>query len=210
MKYRYLLKGNENRTLGVKYSDGSTYDWGQYMLLGQATPATSFLATYRSLIPAANVTTLRVDVTPGSQFDGILGATYNCGGFSFDLGYNLYFREAEKVKLDQHLPASTYFVAARNLTTAIGTARAILNTDVDGAGAAGGSTNVWYVDDAHLDLKAAETPSQFTNSIYGGLGFQFREWEVPAMVGIGGKYEFANDNSALEQWSVWGKMGVSF
>ncbi|MFA6263551.1 MAG: hypothetical protein WCW33_03960 [Candidatus Babeliales bacterium] len=209
MKYRYLLENSENRTLGIQ-----GYDWGQYMLLGRATPvagAVSNLVAYRSLVPAANVTTLRVDVTPGSQFDGILGMTYNNGGFSFDLGYNLYYREAESVHRKDHLPASTYFVAARNLNTALaGDTRAITNSDVDEAGAAEGAANVWYVDDAHLDLSVAETPSQFTNSIYGGMGYQFRKWEVPMMMGIGGKYEFASENSALEQWSIWGKMGVTF
>jgi hypothetical protein len=42
------------------------------------------------------------------------------------------------------------------------------------------------------------------------MGYTFRKWEVPMMMGIGGKYEWPTDNAALEQWSVWGKMGVTF
>jgi hypothetical protein len=203
MKYRYLFENDENRTIGLK-----GYDWGQYMLLGRVnTPgAAPTLQRFRALTPAANVTTLRVDVTPGSQFDGVLGMTYNNGGFSFDLGYNLYYRDAEEVHLDQHLPSGTYFVAARNYPTNVATGTEFTTTYVDG----GATIPVWYVDDSELDLGTAETPSQFTNSIYGGMGYQFRKWEVPMMMGIGGKYEFASENSALEQWSIWGKMGVTF
>jgi hypothetical protein len=211
MKYRYLFENDENRTLGIKDTRGLRA-WGQYHLLGKADAIAGVPKTvqYRPLIPAANVTTLRVDVAPGSQFDGILGMTYNNGGFSFDLGYNLYYREAEKVKLDQHLPAATYFVTARDFDVVDVDARSVPDTSatlIDGAPV---TANVWYIDDAHLDLHTAETPSQFTNSIYGGLGYQFRKWEVPMMMGIGGKYEFASENSALEQWSIWGKMGVTF
>ncbi|MFA5306835.1 MAG: hypothetical protein WC365_05285 [Candidatus Babeliales bacterium] len=203
MKYRYLLENSENRTLGIQ-----NYEWSQYMLLGRANaPVANIpqIVANRSLIPAANITTLRVDVTPGSQFDGVLGMTYNNGGFSFDLGYNLYYKEAESVHLKNHLAAQTYFVADRAFNTATVSGN-LLNTYIDDGTASG----LWYVDDSTLDLSVAETPSQFTNSIYSGLSYTFRKWEVPMLMGIGGKYEFASENSALEQWSIWYKMGVTF
>ncbi len=208
MKYRYLFEGDENRTLGIKAGPSGatgTYDWGQYYLLGKADSSQNWV-NYRALTPAANVTTLRVDVTPGSQFDGVLGMTYNNGGFSFDLGYNLYYRDAEEVSLDQHLPKDTYFVAARNFDTA-GGATPIVAVDVDG----GADEEIaWFVNDANLDRGSAETPSQFTNSIYTAMSYTFKKWEVPMLMAIGGKYEFASENSALEQWSIWYKTGVTF
>lgn len=209
MKYRYLLENDENRTLGIKAGingAAGTYDWGQYYLLGRLNSGST--VQYRSLIPAANVTTLRVDVTPGSQFDGVLGMTYNNGGFSFDLGYNLYYKDDESVKLNQHLTADTYFVAARDFNTSTA-ATAFAAALVDG-GAVTDVNHTWYVNDANLDLASAETPSQFTNSIYTALSYTFKKWEVPMLLGIGGKYEFASENSALEQWNIWMKTGVTF
>ncbi len=199
MKYRYLFSNDENRTLGIK-----GYDWGQYHLLGKLDSGST--VQYRSLIPAANVLTRRVDVTPGSQFDGVLGMTYNNGGFSFDLGYNLYYRDAEEVSLDDKLPASTYFVAARNFDTAAAAAAISDHPEyVDGNLAA-----PWYVDNSNVTCDPAETPSQFTNSIYTALSYTFRKWEVPMLMAIGGKYEFASENSALQQWGIWMKTGVTF
>jgi hypothetical protein len=206
MKYRYLFENDAYRTLGINDSRGLR-DWGQYHLLLPSNPlrpnsAGGFPPT---LIPAANITTLRVDVTPGSQFDGIFDFTYNNGGFNFDLGYNLYYRDREDVDRKQDLPASTYAVASRGFDCEIGAQQAIAHADIDGDLA-----TLWYVDNAHLNTSVAETPSQLTNSIYAGMGYTPKNWDIPLMMGIGGKYEFASNNAVLEQWSVWGKMGVTF
>jgi len=207
LKYRYLFENSEHRTLGIKGRE-----WSQYHLL--VSPVAQ--ATDALLTPAANVTTMNLDVTPGSQFDGILDLAYNNGGFNFDLGYNMYFREAESVKLKSSVTAGQYAVAARNMSTAGGAHGTIPVppavftvgvVEVDGAVAAG-TPNILTND--RLDISTAETPSQFTNSIYGGLGYMFKEWDTPLMLGIGGKYEWPSKNSALEQWGLWGKLGIAF
>ncbi len=158
--YRYMFEATEKRTLGLK-----DMAWGQYRLVN-ATNA-----------PVANGLTHDVNVTPGSQLDAILGLAYNNGGFTADLGYNLYFAEQESVKVKGTLANPTLAGAA--VATAI-------------------------------DATAAETPAQFTNSIYGGVGYSFKEWEYPVTLGLGGKYEFAAKNSALEGWQAWAKAGLSF
>jgi len=111
--YRYLFENDECRTLGLnapavtpavvnncptpcdKPRCSTARNWGQYALLGDNK---TVVAPF-TLIPAANLTTLNVNVTPGSQFDGIAAFTYNHGGWTLDLGYNLYLREGERVKL---------------------------------------------------------------------------------------------------------------
>ena len=30
------------------------------------------------------------------------------------------------------------------------------------------------------------------------------------MLGLGAQYEFASDNEELENWGIWGKLGVKF
>lgn len=204
MKYRYLFESDETRTLGIKGRN-----WGQYTLLVPANAAGPAV----TLVPAANVTTVNVEVTPGSQFDGILALAYNNGGFCFDLGYNMYFREEESVKLDQSFTAGAFAIAARNLNTtniATPTPNPIVTgiDNVTDGGAAAGTAAILSTNT--LDTGAAETPSQFTHSIYAGLGYIFKEWDTPLMLGLGSKYEWASKNSAIEQWSIWGKIGVGF
>lgn len=196
MKYRYLFENSEKRTIGIQ---GRPF--GQYFLL-----ATAGAAINTQLTPAANITTLNVDVTPGSQFDGILGFAYNNCGFSFDAGYNMYFREAESVKIKDTLPTNMYAIASRGLNTA---AAGISQTFAIAAQLDGGATPL-ILSNSTLDASTAETPSQFTHSVYGSLGYIFKEWENPFMLAVGGKYEIPSKNSALEQWNVWVKAGIGF
>jgi len=222
-KYRYLLEETQCRTLGIK---GKTPDcsgcnllgrpFGQYYLLGKQ--------GQNALIPAANILTQSVDVTPRNQFDGIGGFTYNCHGFSFDVGYNLYYRDAEKIELQEEdkcktssscdtdcppcvtcpnvpLTPNTYAIAARSFDTTV-------PFDIkNGAHLDGGLAGATIIGPDTIDFDAASTPQQLTHSIYGGLGFQ-TSGSTCFMFGVGGKYEWPSTNSALEQWGVWGKVGL--
>jgi hypothetical protein len=195
LKYRYLFESNERRVLGLK---GTTQvhnsKLAQYQLLGKAGAT--------SAVPAANVLAMNCDVTPGSQLDANLGMSYHRGGFSVEMGYNMYFREDESVKRKDSLTAATYGVLARNKDISAGFAVGTAG-DFDGNGAA-------VLSNDNIDTSAAETPSQFTNAIYGGAGYVFKNWDCPLMLGLGAKYEWANKNSALEQWGAWLKVGVGF
>ena len=210
LKYRYLFENSEKRTYGLK-----GYKFGQYVLLVESNQANAAaLAKPNGLIPAANKTTLNTDVTPGSQLDGILGLAYNNGNFNLDLGYNMYFREEESLKIKAgQLTDNRFAVAAVNYNAqgasanaaTFPAAAAIANvTDASVSAAAA------FVTAANLDVSSARTPSQFTNGVYAGLGYIFKSWDCPLMLGVGGKYDWASKNSALEQWGVWGKVGIGF
>jgi hypothetical protein len=180
--YRYLFEASENRI---------------YKGQGYATPYVNVAKDGDTIAtPMPNLFTLNSDVTPGSLFDGILALAYNNGGFCFDLGYNMYFREDEDVEIKGDVIPG-YYVANRDWNT--GTAfNHVSNANSD------------LITKDSLDVDAASTPSQFTNSIYAGLGYAFKEWEYPLMMGVGGKYEWASKNSAESQWQVWLKLALSF
>jgi hypothetical protein len=189
LKYRYLFKSHETRTLQIK-----DRPFSRYFLLGSTQSA--------ALIPAANVLTQNVDITPGSQLDGILGVTYNNGGVVLDFGYNMYFREGESMDYRGGFNQTYYQIAARSYA-----ASAALFT-ITGANTDDSVTTPLTI--GNLDISGAQAPSQFTNAIYGGLGYYCDEWDIPLMFGLGGKYEFASSNAAIEQWTVYGKIGVGF
>lgn len=186
--YRYLFEATEKRTLGLK-----TYAMGQYLLLG--TKASKVLT------PAANILTQNVDVTPESQLDAIASLTYNRGGFTFDLGYNLYFRADESVKIKDAFPADTYIASAAYTGV---TAFDAATTAADKlAGTA-------VLSKESVDVTAAQTPSQFTNGVFGALGYTFVKWDYPLMLGLGGKYDMAAKNSVPDMWQGWIKASLSF
>jgi len=228
--YRYLFKGSEKRILGL-----GADNFGQYELIATRLDNVS-TANPIPLFPAANLLNQSVNVTPGSQIQGIIGFAYNYRGFTIDLGYNLYGRESELVKakgtvippvneytrvtIATQATAGTYGTASKGLIATTGYTSEVgavgpsssggafgsLPTQFDTAGAA---SQPWLVP-GDVVTGVAATPSQFTNSIYAGIGWAAKEWRCPLMVGIGGKYEFASKNSVLEVWQIDAKLGVSF
>ncbi|MFA5306981.1 MAG: hypothetical protein WC365_06050 [Candidatus Babeliales bacterium] len=208
---RYLFKNGETRTLGLK-----NRPLGQYYLLGHYLSDYNADTTITQKVPAANVLTRKVDVTPGVQFDGTASFVYTNGGWSIDLGWNPYARESESVKLRGTFPTGTYAVAARNFSTAKAdpvSANLVVDnqfTWVD-ANADGGSLATAEVNNSSIDTAPATTPSQFTNAVYASVGHMWdRGHKHSSILALGGKYEFASKNSALEQWNVWAKMGIEF
>ena len=201
MKYRYLFENNQRRVLGLTGGNQvGESNLAQYQLLGQHSPTARNVA----LIPAANVLAMKCDVTPGSLLDANLGLTYRRGSFSVDLGYNMYFREAESLTVKDSLASGLAIAnAAFDTSTAFDVTH---NSDV--VTDSGGADPILSLN--NIDSTAALTPSQFTNALYGGAGYTFKNFDGPVMLGVGAKYEWANNNSALDQWGAWLKLGVGF
>lgn len=194
LNYRFLFEASEKRTLGINDAAGNLIDWGHLQLLAKvgATRADG-------LTPAANVTTLNVDVTPGSQLDTMIALAYNNGGFCLDFGYNLFWKDDEEVKLKGgQFTDGVWGIAQRNFNASAG------------GNVEAGDLIRTLAAATDLSVKAAETPSQVTHKIFAALGYVFKDWECPLMLGAGGGYEFRGSNAALEKWELWLKLGIGF
>jgi len=212
LDWRYLFSAHEMRTLGLK-----NRDWGHYYNLGMVGQA--------PMIPAANILTRSVDVRPGSYLEGMLGLSYHDKEFVADIGYDVYVRARESVRL-LDFPDNTYAVAARGHSTALGLDAngqpvpypwsvpvtvvpkpyTIAPNTVDQGDVALSTVNLHTI-----DTGVAESPSQCINAIYGSLGFVFpNEPSATTLLSLGGMYEFPTSNAALEQWTLWVKLGVGF
>ncbi|MFC1894636.1 hypothetical protein ACFLYH_01665 [Candidatus Dependentiae bacterium] len=207
--YRYLFEGIEKRTLNFlrPHSPENTLaKAGYYELAGEANTDGN-----TPLKPLANLLTRDIRVTPGSQFDGIANLSLSWRRFIFDIGYNLYAKEEERTQLrylwenDKYAVAGVTFdtAAAFNILTAADNATSFA---YDGAPA---NTNA-AINADNIDYESIQTPTQVTHKIYGGLGYQCDRYQYPIMLGLGGSYEFVADNTALENWAIWGKLGISW
>lgn len=61
-----------------------------------------------------------------------------------------------------------------------------------------------------LNLDSAAHPRALSSTIYAAISWDGCLCSTPAMIGIGGQYEFAHRTSALSQYGVWLKTAISF
>lgn len=231
LQYRYLFEGNEKRTLGLSellYNDGSKVNLiknpllSQYYLVGTAGKT--------GLQPLANVSTFNVKVRPGSQLDGTLAFAFNSGGFTLDVGYNMFWKEAERVRCksdgtckqscetedacDTECDTKTTCIPGDWKNDTYGVTRTgreateVFATDGSSTLA---ETAAGFIDASQFDYKAAETPAQLIHTAFTGVGYKKEYWGYPIMAGVGVAYHFPSSNrDALEGYSFWAKAGISF
>ncbi|MFA5074713.1 MAG: hypothetical protein WC436_01265 [Candidatus Babeliales bacterium] len=189
---KYLFRTTQKRTISLKEDDGKKIPFGHYYLGGKSGE--------QVLFPLANVLTRDVKVTPGLEFEGMAAFAFNTKNFTLDLGYNIFAKEGENASLKNSWEANTYAIAATDF-------------DTTGAFAAANIDTTYiknFITSSNLDLEALKTPTQITHKFYGGLGYAFNQCRYPVMLGLGSSYEFSSNNGAIENWAIWGKLGISF
>jgi hypothetical protein len=199
-KYKYLFPSTERRTLDFILNDPAEVQnfvrftnskplAGYYLLGGKNGVAGVF--------PLANVLTQDLQVSPGSQFEAMVNVSFFFKGIIFDLGYDFYAREKEAVALKHTWENDTYALAKLDYNT---------NADFGSANRADAS----WINEDKLDFDTVRTPDQITHKAYTGLGYEWEKLQYPVMLGLGFAYEVSNNNSALTNWQVWGKLAVSW
>jgi hypothetical protein len=190
---QYLFSNNEKRTLGLKDYGGRNYfALAQYYLAGQQGT--------NALFPAANVLTQDVKVEPQLNFELMASTVLISDNFTFEFGYNLFYKEKETIKLRHDWTNNTYALAVTDYDSS-GAAFNPETNSFDGAGPIN-----WN----NIDLEPAQTPSALTNKVYCAMGYSFNEWKRPWMLGMGLGYEFHAGNTALEGFEIWMKTALSF
>jgi hypothetical protein len=61
-----------------------------------------------------------------------------------------------------------------------------------------------------LDLESAAHPNMVVHTIYGSLAYRWDDRECPVFAAFGGSYEWGPDNTTMNRWLLWGKVGMSF
>ncbi len=147
------------------------------------------------IFPAANELTRSVNVTPGCHFDALLDVSFQLKNVVFDLGYNLYWREAESVSVCTW-EDDTFGILRKTIDTSAQVDRA--DHFIDGK----------FVNRDNLDVAVAETPDQLSHKLFVGAMYRTIFGGCPLNVGVGGSYELASNNAALDQYAVWLKGGL--
>jgi hypothetical protein len=211
----YLFSNKQIRSFDLKEKPWSRYQ-EVYANLDQAQaafnlpvddPTRPFLST-----PGINVFTRCVNVTPGYRFDlnTDLVIKRECG-FQASVGWDVYARQAECVKLKWTPgPAIKADIGAgetnpvRNITP-----NALLNADNVAFSVA--NFEATEIQKGDIDVNSAATPAGVSYTFQGSLGYVWDNRCYPMDVNFGGSYEFGNkDNAMPNRWTAWGKIGVAF
>jgi len=212
----YLNKNTQRRSFDVKYKPWSRY-LPVYCNFAQAQQANTDQnpALYTQGI---NVFTQDVEVHGRFQRTYNTAFVYNSCRFSGEAGYNFFCRDAECVELCNWCDTVAFVsCGSQSGSDVIGVAnrfRTITHCNNDCLGSDSSFSEDQYnentIKQADLDLNSAAAPCQTQHTFYANLGYRWDDIEYPTFVGVGGSYEFAPDNTGLNRWLVWGKVGMSY
>lgn len=222
---RYFFENKQHRSFDLKNKP-----WSRYMMTYANLAQAQLAETEQSLTigtPGINIFTQEVKVRPRFQ------RTYNTA-FALDLvnwtleaGYNFFCRDEECVKLAcpwaQLVGVKFENVngilvpidgpALKSLTGLGATDNVqLISNDFQALNAVPvGDYAQNIITEDQLDLSTAQAPCLLSQRLYGSVGYAFDACDnFRTLLGLGGEYEFAGDNSGINRWGVWGKVAFIF
>ena len=206
LKLSYGLQNTQKRTLNVKKDNGAVIPFSQYYLVGQK--------GLRQLMPFANVSTQDVKVEPRWQFEMLIDLSFTLNFWHIDLGYNFFTKEKENVSLKSTWQNNTYAFADTDYDTAGNVLSFYYNREndiivVNPDTIDNNLLDQNFIQDTNLNFDSIRTPSQTTHKFYLALSYM-TNWKNPLLAGLGGSYEFANSNSAMDNYMIWSNISLSF
>lgn len=223
---RYLFHRDETRSFDLVGKP-----WSRYMEMYEnqaAAAAASVAADANAGTSGINLMTRCVQVTPRGQLNLNTGITYEGKCFKAEIGHTWYGRQAEKIcpswyTGDTELPVLKsfsgigYVAKARTIRDRfVGNANVtnqgpdfLYSNNIYTAGTVS-AYDLYKIQKCDVDWNSASHEAVLAHTIYGTLGYDWSEACYPTIVTVGGAYDFAETNSAMRRWTVFGKLGVSF
>lgn len=229
---RYFFENTQRRSFDLKNKP-----WSRYMMVyrNQAQAAEADTACTGGDIPLGmaigtpgiNLFTQEVKVAPRFQ------RTYNTA-FAIDLtdwtlegGYNFFTRDQECVKLSCPWERIAGIICERNadgifvpvdgpaLKSLLGCGQTdsvqMIGNNFNNNNAtplANYAQNIITEND--IDFSSAEAPCLLSQRLYGSVGYSINGCKLRTLLGLGGEYEFAGDNTGINRWGAWGKVAFIF
>jgi hypothetical protein len=215
----YFADHHERRSFDLKYRPWSRY-MQTYSNKQQAEEANDLLESDPELAltlctPGINVFTKDLCVSPRMAKIANSALLFTGCHAEAEIGYNFFTRDAECVKLAScwqegpalksigHGAGYTNNLQSINRYTISEEPGDIQPLDVD-------SYDLNLIKECDLDLESAAHPGFITHTFYGSFAWRWDDVKYPCLVGLGGSYEYCNDNVYLSRWLGWAKVGFSF
>lgn len=189
-KYIYRFKAHEHRLFDLRKNG----DFSRYLQV--VTPNAR-----QNSLPGVNFLNARVEVTPRSLIEFWTALHYEWCMYNFELGYNLFWRDAEKVCLsrkkchnNQVSNFGIYDITGDCKGNPVSASNARISQSVSGSNVAPSDATFTTVQRTDLDLRSGAQPQALTNTIYAGASYNSEMFCLPTMIGITGSYEFASNH----------------
>lgn len=165
---------------------------------------------------AINLFSPCVRVEPRSTINFWTALHWEWCRFNAEFGYELWFRDCERIFLKNTCGQSKnvgLFNLAGTCRGSASASQAQISQGVNGSNGLVGDRVFTAVSNSDLLLASGANSRVITHKLYGALGYNFCLCDSPALLGVGGSYEFARHErgrGALEQWSVFAKLGLGY
>ncbi len=204
VKYRYGFAGKECRSFDLCRNG----QWSRYMLFVNESDPYNFF-------PAINDLTFKAKVTPGSSLDVYIATHYTYSDWNFELGYDLWYRSAEKISLDCDCAtfptvgvADLKGIAAQNPFTA---STANISQGVQPGANQMVSDTSFVAESLHdINLLSGAQSRSLTNSVYGSVSYKHDISCYTMQVGLNVAYEHGSLNSTPSNVATWLNLDLYF
>ncbi|MCL4361645.1 hypothetical protein M1446_04810 [Candidatus Dependentiae bacterium] len=202
LKYLYLFKANQLRLFDL-CANG---DWSRYLQVVQNSD-TPMLTQ-----PGTKFFTQCVKVTPKSEINFWTALHYEFCRYNFELGYNLWWRDCERVcQKCANPPVAIADLANFIACQGISASGANISQSVIGPNIA--PTDSVFTNVGPFNIDSGTAPRVLTHKLYASFAYDYLICSYPAMVGITTACEFAtgrNKRNALEQWQIFLTLGFTY
>jgi hypothetical protein len=203
LKWRYGFKGKEVRSFDMTPNG----QWSRYMLF--TTPGSP-----TNPFPAINDLTFKTYVTPRNSFDLLVAGHIEHSDFSFELGYNFWYRQAEKV-------SPWICPLGEGIADLVGIAKLASSTPVVVTSSSGAtiSESVYanqyqmprdasytLVTPADINKCSGAQAASMANAVFGSIGYEYDRWNF----GVNASYEHAANSNTASIVSAWANIDVRF
>lgn len=187
---KVFLNNTQKRVIGLRMGDGNIVSWAQYNLVAKSGE--------NEVLPAANILRQDVKVKQGLYMDGLVNFDVYYKKLLLNFGYHCSAFAGETVSV-KNWDGELYTRTAESYDTTS-------DFDIDNDDHAQDKG----IDSLMLEPSVAESPAFVAHKIYGLVSFVFSNNRVPVLIGVGGAYEFVKENSNLQGYEIYLKLGFSF
>lgn len=199
-RYTYFFEHNEHRSFDL-CTNGN---WSRYLLVAQDNNLSISL-------PGINYLSRKVAITPRSNIELLTMFHYTHGHLNFEIGHDYWFQQKESVDIHcSQQPDIGIYDLPRSLNVHSGPFSTASTAHINQAYGTISDPSPTMITNNALNIQSGTNPKASSCKLFGSIGYDTDYGNYPAIWAVGGSYEWGHKKSALSQWGIMFKTGVSF